>query len=107
MGAVYRARDRVTGGFAAVKILRDETTAEHRERFVREARVLSELTHPAFVRCLGFDSEDATPFLAMEWLDGEDLAQRLQREPLSPPDAIHMVARVAAALGAAHARGIV
>jgi tetratricopeptide (TPR) repeat protein len=107
MGAVYRARDRATGGLAAVKILRDETAAEHRERFVREARVMSELTHPAFVRCLGFSSEGDTPFLAMEWLEGQDLAQRLQGDGISAGDAIRMVTRVASALGAAHARGIV
>lgn len=107
MGAVYRARDRITGGLAAVKILRDETAAEHRERFVREARVMSELTHPAFVRCLGFNSEGDTPFLAMEWLEGQDLAQRLQGDGISPGDAIRMITRVASALGAAHARGIV
>jgi tetratricopeptide (TPR) repeat protein len=107
MGAVYRARDHVTGGLAAVKILRDETAAEHRERFVREARVMSELTHPAFVRCLAFSSEGDTPFLAMEWLEGQDLAQRLQGDGISAGDAVRMITRVASALGAAHARGIV
>ncbi|HEX5061945.1 MAG TPA: protein kinase [Kofleriaceae bacterium] len=107
MGAVYRAKDRQTGNFAAVKILRDETTDEHRERFIREARVMSELTHPAFVRCLGFGSEGERPYLAMEWLEGEDLAQRLQREPLTTHDTLRLVARVAAALGSAHSRGIV
>lgn len=84
MGSVYRVRDRATGGYAAVKILRDETIAEHRERFVREARLMSELTHPAFVRLLAFGSEGELPFLAMEWLEGEDLAQRLLRGGLSP-----------------------
>jgi eukaryotic-like serine/threonine-protein kinase len=107
MGSVYRARDRATGGAAAVKILRDETTAEHRERFAREAQLMSELTHPGFVRCLGFCSEGETPYLAMEWLDGEDLAQRLAREPLSGDASMRLITRVAAALGAAHARGVV
>lgn len=85
MGAVYRARDRATGSYAAVKLLRDGTASEHRERFAREARLMSELTHPAFVRCLGFGCDGDTPFLAMEWLEGEDLAERLQREGLVLP----------------------
>src|SRR5437868_11960559 len=66
MGIVYRARDRNNGSTAAVKILRDETTPEHRERFMREAQVLSELTHPALVRCLGFSTDGASPYIAME-----------------------------------------
>ena len=107
MGTVYRARDRATGSYAAVKILRDETTPEHRERFMREARVMSELTHPAFVRCLGFGSDGDRPYLAMEWLEGEDLSQRLQRDGVTADEAIRLIVRVAAALGAAHARGIV
>jgi len=107
MGTVYRARDRATGSHAAIKILRDETTPEHRERFVREARVMSELTHPAFVRFLAYEASGETPFLAMEWLEGEDLAQRLQRGGLGVGETIRMITRVAAALGAAHARGIV
>src|SRR5712691_10819697 len=54
MGVVYRAKDRVTGGDAAVKILHDEAPEGHRNRLVREARVLAALTHPAFVRYLDF-----------------------------------------------------
>jgi serine/threonine protein kinase/tetratricopeptide (TPR) repeat protein len=107
MGIVYRARDRTTGGAAAVKILRDETTAEHRERFVREARLLSDLTHPALVRCLGFSSDGETPYIVMEWLDGEDLSQRLVRGGVGISESVRLISRVAAALGAAHARGIV
>ena len=107
MGSVYRARDRITGTHAAVKILRDETTAEHRERFIREAQLMSELTHPAFVRCLGFGSDGDRPFLAMEWLEGMDLSQRLQHGELSTDETIRLIVRVGAALGGAHMRGIV
>lgn len=68
---------------------------------------MAELTHPAFVRCLAFSGEGDVPFLAMEWLEGQDLAQRLQGDGIAPDDAIRMLTRVASALGAAHARGIV
>src|SRR4051812_20282934 len=108
MGAVYRARDRAHGGLVALKILQGESTQSHRERFAREAQLLSELTYPAVVRYLahGFTA-GGDPFLAMEWLDGEDLAVRLKREALGAREAVGLVNRTAEALGAAHARGIV
>jgi eukaryotic-like serine/threonine-protein kinase len=108
MGAVYRARDLSTGQAAAIKILHDEATTGHRERFAREARLLAELTHPAIVRYLAFgDTDDGRPYLAMEWLGGEDLATRLRRSGLTPAESVRAITRAAAALGAAHARGIV
>jgi tetratricopeptide (TPR) repeat protein/predicted Ser/Thr protein kinase len=108
MGAVYRAHDRVTGGDAAVKILHGESTASHRDRFAREARLLAEMTIPAVVRHLAHGLTDrGEQFLAMEWLEGEDLAARLRREALGAGEAVRLACRVAEALGAAHARGIV
>jgi eukaryotic-like serine/threonine-protein kinase len=108
MGAVYRARDRETGGVAALKILHDEAPPDHAERLVREARLLAELTHPGFARYLGFGTtERGRPYLAMEWLDGEDLSARLRREGIGASESVRMIARVAAALGVAHARGII
>ena len=108
MGAVYRARDRETGGVAALKILHEEAPPDHAERLVREARLLAELTHPGFTRYLGFGTtERGRPYLAMEWLDGEDLSARLRREGIGASESVRMIARVAAALGVAHARGII
>ncbi len=108
MGGVYRARDRATGGVAAVKILHDEAPGTHRDRLEREAKLLSELTHPAIVRYLAFGSTDrGQPYLAMEWLEGEDLAVRLKRVGLGAGEAVRIATRVAAALGAAHARGVI
>lgn len=108
MGEVYRARDRATGGIAAVKVLRDEAPEAHHERFVREARLLAELTHPSIVRYLAFgEASTGRPWLAMEWLDGEDLGMRLKREGIGARAAVDLAARVAAALATAHARGVI
>jgi serine/threonine protein kinase/tetratricopeptide (TPR) repeat protein len=107
MGTVYRATDRATGALAAVKILPNEGGSRV-ARFAREARLLAELAHPNIVRYL---AEGTTalgePFLAMEWLDGEVLHQRLKREGLDPNEAVQLAIAVANALGAAHARGVV
>src|SRR5688572_25289977 len=82
MGAVYRALDRVEGGVVALKVLHG-TGEEHADRFVREARALAELRHPGIVK---YVAHGRTPqgelYLAMEWLDGEDLSKRLARAGL-------------------------
>ncbi|HTL35054.1 MAG TPA: protein kinase [Kofleriaceae bacterium] len=108
MGAVYRARDRKTGDVVALKVVHDEAPNDHHERLVREARVLAELQHPSIVRYLAFGATDrGWPYLAMEWLEGEDLAMQLRADGLDASDAIVLATRVAEALGAAHERGIV
>jgi tetratricopeptide (TPR) repeat protein len=105
MGSIHRARDRLTGEQIALKTMRG---AKFGPRFVREARVLAELSHPAVVRYVAHGPlPSGEPFLAMEWLDGEDLAHRLPRAPLSPAETIAMCVRVASALGAAHAARII
>ncbi|MCA9680531.1 MAG: serine/threonine protein kinase, partial [Myxococcales bacterium] len=105
MGAVYRARDRLTGEQVAVKVARD-VGSEHDDRFLREAALLAELRHPAIVRHVAHGrAAGGVPYLAMEWLDGEDLARRLTRGPLPPTDAIALVRRVAEALTLLHGRG--
>lgn len=106
MGAVYRAFDRVTNTTVALKLLSGQAADE--ERFTREARVLATLDHPAIVRYVAHGvCEDGTPYLAMEWLDGTDLAARLIRHPLTLRESVSVVERVASALGLAHSRGIV
>src|SRR5689334_15034563 len=84
MGTVYRARDRVAGIPAAVKVLHLEGRAAHVERFAREAELLAELTHPSIVRYLAHGrTARGELYLAMEWLEGEDLAARLSRTGVS------------------------
>jgi hypothetical protein len=107
MGIVFRALDRVSGQRVALKILR-RPGGEHRARFAREAQLLSEIRHPGIVRYLAHGtSEDGAPYLAMEWLEGEDLRSRLSGGPLSLADSVAVVAGAAGALGAVHARGVV
>jgi len=128
MGTVYRARDEQTGSTVALKLLRHGESPEVAERFAREARVLAELHHPGIVAYLahgeaetghdggypqtpghdgGYPQTPGAPYLAMEWLDGEDLAQRLSRGPLPIAEALVLLRRAAEALAVAHARGLV
>src|SRR5678815_952553 len=107
MGKVFRARDRASGEVVAVKIISGNREI-HAERFGREIEVLAELRHPGIVRYIAHgETSSGQLFLVMEWLDGEDLRSRLQREPLTMGEAVTLATRVAVALGAAHARGIV
>ncbi len=107
MGAVYRATDSTTGAPVALKVI----TAAHVgsiERFEREIDVLASLDHSGIVRYVGHGrTHDGWPFLAMEWMDGEDLEMRLERGPLGVDDAIALISLAARALAEIHARGIV
>jgi tetratricopeptide (TPR) repeat protein len=109
MGTVYRARDRVSQGTVALKLLQTlGTDPSEAERFAREAQVLAELRHPSIVSYVAHGlTADGERFLAMEWLDGEDLASRLARGPLSHRDSVLLMQRVAEGLAYAHERGIV
>jgi hypothetical protein len=93
MGTVYRALDRLTGGSVAFKVVPARGEAD-RTRFLQEARVLAELTHPAIVRYVGHGEVEAGQlFLAMEWLSGEDLADRLGRSGLSVEESVALARR--------------
>jgi hypothetical protein len=105
MGTVYQALDRVTGMPVAVKVV---AGAGGHERFAREAGVLSELRHPAIVRYVAHGAAShGEPFLAMQWLEGEDLARRLGRAGLTVAESLAVARRVAEGLSLAHARGVV
>ena len=106
MSLVYAAVDLASGERVAVKLMAGDRAS--RARFEREIQVLGELAHPAIVRYVAHGAApDGAPFLAMEWLDGEDLGERLRREALTFDASLTLVERAARALGAAHARGIV
>ena len=105
MATVYRARDAATGEPVAVKTLRE--VGEHEaERFAREAAVLVELAHPGIVRYVAHGSWAHEPYLAMEWIDGVTLHDRLQK-PVGIAEAVGVARALAAALAAAHRHGVV
>lgn len=109
VGVVYRALDQVSQQTVALKIIALEgADAEESERFHREGRVLAGLHHPGIVRVVAFGRlDDGDPYIAMEWLEGEDLAQRQRRAPLSLGQCVLVAADVCNALAAAHEAGIV
>jgi serine/threonine protein kinase len=108
MGSVYRARDTQSGQLVALKLLHPVEHAEALQRFSREAELLSELRHPGIVSHVAHGLlGPGQPFLAMEWLEGEDLARRLARKPLSLPETLSLMRRVAEALSTAHLHGII
>jgi tetratricopeptide (TPR) repeat protein len=107
MGQIFQARDRIAGGAVAIKIL-ERSDRRNVERFEREARLLAELEHPSIVRYIGHGlAPSGAPYLALEWLEGEDLAARLERGRLDVEHSVAVAVQVARALGVAHARGIV
>ena len=110
-GVVYRCFDRVTQQTVALKVLAAEAgvAPEEEVRFAREGELLSHLHHPGIVKTVAYGTLDDTgqPFIAMEWLDGEDVAHRQRREPLSLRAAVEMAALVSEALCAAHDVGVI
>ncbi len=109
MGEVFRARDTKLGREVALKLLPEAfaTDAERLSRFEREARVVASLNHPNIAAIHGFEHVDGQPFLVLELVEGEDLAQVLGRGPLPAAEALPLALQIAAALEAAHEHGIV
>jgi serine/threonine protein kinase len=107
MGAIYKAEDLQTGGHVAVKIVARQSGSA-RERFQREAVLLAELVHPRIVRYVAHGATPAgMPFIAMDWLDGEDLAERLAHGCLDVTESLALVRRASEGLAVAHGRGVV
>ena len=113
MGEVYRARDPRLDRFVAIKILSTDIdmAPRGRERFEREARAISKLSHPRIctVHDIGVAEIDGrdVPYLVMELLDGETLAARIARGPLPVDQALSYGIDIADALVVAHGQGIV
>ena len=109
MGEVYRARDTRLGRDVAVKVLPAHLSlsAEVRARFEREARTISSLNHPNICTLFDVGREGDTDYLVMELVEGETLADRLEKGELPPADALRIGMQIADALDRAHRAGIV
>jgi serine/threonine protein kinase/tetratricopeptide (TPR) repeat protein len=109
VGIVYRAFDEVSAQNVALKVIAiPGVDAGEEARFGREGRLLAGLKHPGIVRVVAFGQlDEGQPYVAMEWLEGEDLAQRHKRAPLTLAETLEVGALVAEALHASHEAGIV
>jgi serine/threonine protein kinase len=108
MGAVYLASDPLLGRTVAVKVLRSDDE-ELRERFAREARSAAALKHHHIVTIYDIgEDEEGRPFLAMEYIDGESMAEMIRRRaPIALHQRLKFIIDLCAGLGYAHRAGIV
>src|ERR687896_1017938 len=109
MGLVYRAEHLKLRRRAAIKIIAPELaeTEGFHERFNREARIAAALDHPNIVTVYDAGEADGLLYIAMQYIDGTDLASVLEREGRLPPErALAILGQVADALDAAHAHGV-
>ena len=109
MGEVYKAKDTRLDRTVAVKILPASIagSAEFRERFEREAKAISKLSHPNICSLFDVGHEDGVEFIVMEFLEGETLGDRLSKGKLSSDEVLHFSVEIADALEHAHKSGII
>jgi len=109
MGEVYRARDTRLDRTIAVKVIHASTASDpqFRDRFEREARAASALSHPNILSVFDVGREGGTDYLVTELVDGVTLRVRLEAGPLQPREIVHLGAQLADGLAAAHAAGLV
>ena len=109
MGEVYRARDTRLDRMVAVKVLPAHLTdnEELRQRLDREARMISQLSHPHICALYDVGHQDGVDYLVMEYLEGETLTDRLGRGPLPTEQVLRYGIQIADALDKAHRQGIV
>ncbi|HUB83655.1 MAG TPA: serine/threonine-protein kinase [Bryobacteraceae bacterium] len=110
MGEVYRATDMMLGQSVALKFLPAEASSNPRllERFHGEVRVARQVSHPNVCRVYDIGEIEGMPFISMEYVDGEDLAELLTRIGRLPSDkALETARKLCAGLAAAHERGVI
>jgi eukaryotic-like serine/threonine-protein kinase len=109
MGVVYKARHIGLDRLVALKLLRDaaHAGAEEVARFRREAEAVARLQHPHVVQIHDVGEHHGRPYLALEYVAGGSLAQRLQGTPLPPREAARLLEALARAVQAAHQRGVI
>src|SRR6266851_3404304 len=108
MGEVYRARDTRLDRIVAIKVLPPHLAdrSELRERFEREARTIASLNHPHICTLFDIGQQDGIDYLVMEYLEGETLAQRLQKGPLPLEQVLQFAIEISDALDKAHRKGV-
>jgi serine/threonine protein kinase len=110
MGAIYRGRNRDSGQIVAIKIMPSHMASNPvlLQRFEQEFRAASRLNHPNVVRALDYSDSGTTPYLVMEFVEGESLGQKIEREGKLPEaEAIRLIAQVAQGLHRAHKQGLI
>ncbi len=109
MGVVWKATDTTLGRDVAIKVLPEAFARdpERMARFEREARLLASLNHGNIASIYGVGSADGVRFLAMELVEGEDLAARIAHGPVPVVEALELARQIAGALEAAHEKGVI
>ena len=110
MGQVYRARDKTLDRDVAIKVLPEDFAADANRlaRFEREAKLLASLNHPNIATIFGFEESDGVRFIAMELVEGQSLAERIEASGrIEVDEALEIARRIALALEAAHEAGVI
>ncbi len=110
MGTVFKARHRRMKRIVALKILSPNLAKEETllRRFQREVETIARLSHPNIVMAYDADEDESGPFLVMEFVNGRDLASRVEKEgPLSVPAAVGCILQAARGLEYAHGQGMI
>jgi serine/threonine protein kinase/Tfp pilus assembly protein PilF len=109
MGTVYRAEDAKLNRVVALKFLNPQSfeSTEHRQRFIREAQVAAALDHPNICTIYEFDEDGEHIFMAVAYVEGEDLKQRIKRGPLPLETVMDFATQIAHGLEAAHKKGVI
>ena len=110
MGTVYRGRNRATGEIVAVKVVPKHLLSNPvvLKRFEQEYNVARAIDHPNIVKGLDFGQEGSTHYLVMEFVEGESLGQKIERDGrMDEKDAIAIIAQIAEALQKAHKQGLI
>jgi serine/threonine protein kinase len=109
MGEVYRARDTRLDRVVAIKVLPEHRSSspQVRERFEREARTISSLSHPHICALYDIGDQDGIDYLVMEYLEGETLASRLKKGPLPTDQVLRYAIQITDALDTAHKHAVI